>query len=177
MSPSSQNAYESGMQKIIPAVLLYAFFENQVLMIHRNQKKNDFHEGKWNGLGGKLDLGETAIQCAAREFEEESGAKTSIEQWTWAGVLTFPNFKPHKKEDWHVSVYRTELTQEQVNQIVTTNKEGTLHWMPVSEILTLNLWEGDRIFIPHVLKKTPFEGTFFYQDGQLTQFFCNPVIR
>jgi 8-oxo-dGTP diphosphatase len=176
MNTGNKNAYESGVQKIIPAVLLYAFFNDQVLMIHRNQKENDFHEGKWNGLGGKLDLGETAIECAAREFEEESNAKTSTTQWVWAGQLSFPNFKPHKNEDWSVTVFRTELNQEQVNQIITKNKEGTLHWIPSSEVLSLNLWEGDRTFIPSVLKKTPFEGTFFYQDGKLARFFFNPIL-
>lgn len=177
MSPDNRNAYESGEQKVIPAVLLYAFFEDKVLMIHRNQKPGDFHEGKWNGLGGKLEPGETTAQCAAREFEEESGCKTEPEQWNWAGQLSFPNFKPHKKEDWLVTVFHCELTKNQIQQIITQNKEGTLHWVPSSELLHLNLWEGDRIFIPSVLKKIPFEGTFFYRDGKLDRFFFNPIFR
>ena len=176
MNLGNKNAYEAGIQKIIPSVLLYAFFKDQVLLIHRNQKENDFHEGKWNGLGGKLDLGETAIECACREFEEESGTKTTLSQWIWAGQLYFPNFKPHKNEDWSVTVFRTELNQEQVNQIITQNKEGTLHWIPSSDVLSLNLWEGDRTFIPSVLKKIPFEGTFFYLDGKLNRFFFNPIL-
>jgi 8-oxo-dGTP diphosphatase len=28
-------------------------------MLHRIKKKNDVHEGKWNGLGGKFESGET----------------------------------------------------------------------------------------------------------------------
>ncbi len=176
MSAGSKNGYESGKQKVIPAVLLYAFFENKVLMIHRDQKENDFHEGKWNGLGGKLECGETAVESAAREFEEESGCQTTLSQWVWAGQLSFPHFKPHKNEDWSVTVFRTELTLEQTHQIITQNKEGTLHWMPSSEILSLNLWEGDQVFLPYVLKKKPFEGTFFYRDGKLDRFFCNPIL-
>lgn len=169
------NAYESGAQKMIPAVLLYAFFENKVLMIHRNQKENDFHEGKWNGLGGKLDLGETALDCAIREFEEESGCSTSAEQWKWAGQLSFPNFKPHKKEDWMVTVFRANLTAKQTKTIVMKNKEGTLHWIPSSDVLSLNLWEGDRNFIPLVLEKKPFQGTFYYENGSLSRFFLDPI--
>lgn len=172
----SGNAYETGNQKMIPAVLLYAFHENKVLMIHRNRKENDFHEGKWNGLGGKLEPGETPAECARREFEEESCCITTSAQWVWAGQLFFPNFKAHKHEDWMVTVYRTELTKEQVSMIETQNKEGTLHWIPSSEVTSLNLWEGDRHFIPLVLKKTPFEGTFFYRDGKLDRFLCNPVL-
>jgi len=170
-----QNAYEAGTQKIIPAVLLYAFYEDQILMIHRNQNKKDFHEGKWNGLGGKLDLDETSVDCAVREFQEESGCTTTAKQWTWTGQLTFPNFKPHKKEDWFVTVYLTELSKEQTQSIITQNKEGTLHWVPSSELLSLNLWEGDRQFLPLVLKKSCFEGTFFYAEGKLDRFFLNPI--
>lgn len=171
-----KNVYEAGKQKIIPAVLLYAFFEEKVLMIHRNRKENDFHEGKWNGLGGKLDLGETSLECAVREFEEESGCSTRAEQWQWLGQLTFPNFKPHKNEDWAVTVYRTELSKEQSRKIVTINPEGTLHWIPASEVLSLNLWDGDRNFLPFVLKKQPFQGTFFYVDGNLNRFSCDPIL-
>ena len=177
MSPNSKNAYETGEQKIIPAVLVYAFFEDKVLMIHRNQKVGDFHEGKWNGLGGKLDPYETLVACAVREFEEESGCTTEASQWRWTGQLYFPNFKPHKNEDWSVTVFRTELTKEQKDEIVFQNNEGTLHWVPSSELLSLPLWEGDRTFLPYVLKKKPFEGTFFYINGKLDHFFCNPILH
>lgn len=176
MTPDHRNAYETGKQKIIPAVLLYAFFQDRVLMLHRNRKENDFHEGKWNGLGGKLEFSETAIECAKREFEEESACPTSIEQWVWAGQLIFPNFKSHKNEDWYVTVFRAELTDEQCKKIIHDSEEGTLHWIPSSELSSLNLWEGDRHFLPYVLKKTPFEGTFFYRDGNLDRFFCNPIL-
>ena len=64
------NTYESGAQKIIPAVLLYAFYKNELLMIHGKGK--DGMPSKWNGLGGKLDLGESMIEAAVREFQ--SGA-------------------------------------------------------------------------------------------------------
>ena len=51
-----KNPYESGTQKVIPAVLLYAFHGNELLML--NAKGKDGMPGKWNGLGGKLELGE-----------------------------------------------------------------------------------------------------------------------
>ena len=40
---------------------------------HRNKKANDSHEGKWNGLGGKFEPGETPEECVIREVIEESG--------------------------------------------------------------------------------------------------------
>lgn len=171
----SQNAYETGEQKVIPAVLLYAFYENKVLMLHRNLKDQDFHQGKWNGLGGKLEKGESSMDCAIREFLEESGCQTTADQWKWIGHLEFPNFKPHRNEDWSVTVFRCELEKSQLNQILKTNQEGTLEWVPSSKILSLNLWEGDRYFISYLLDNTPFQGTFYYQDGKLSRFICNSI--
>lgn len=173
------NPFESGQQKIIPAVLLYAFYQNQCLMIHRDheQKAEDIHDGKWNGLGGKTEPHETQVECAVREFQEESGIKTTTQQWSWSGQLQFPNFKPHKHEDWFVTVFKTELSQLQAESVIFKNKEGTLHWIPKTKIISLNLWEGDRVFLPLVLENKPFEGTFFYQNGKLTRFFCNEIMR
>jgi len=35
---------------------------------HRNKKVNEVHEGKWNGLGGKFEEGETPEECVIREI-------------------------------------------------------------------------------------------------------------
>ena len=43
--------------------------------------------------------------------------------------------------------------------------EGSLHWVSVSGLLELNLWEGDRLFLPQVLAGQSFHGTIWY-EGQ-----------
>ena len=63
---------------------------NSTLMIYRNKKKNDYHEGKWNGLGGKFEQGESPEECAIREIEEESGLR--VKSVTMKGFITFPLF-------------------------------------------------------------------------------------
>ncbi|MEY3197958.1 MAG: hypothetical protein RL023_812 [Candidatus Parcubacteria bacterium] len=54
------------------ATLIYVLHQDKVLMLHRTKKANDVHEGKWNGLGGKFEAGETPEECMLRELEEES---------------------------------------------------------------------------------------------------------
>ena len=170
------NAYETGSQKIIPAVLLYAFHQDRVLMLHRNLKSNDHHEGKWNGLGGKVESGENFLAAAVREFEEESGVRTLPQQWNWMGQLHFPNFKAHKNEDWWVNVYAINLEDAQAKTAAEhSSTEGTLHWIESSKILELNLWDGDRNFIPYVLKGELFQGTLFYREGHCTQSEVTPL--
>lgn len=58
---------------MINATLCYVKNGNKTLMLHRVKKENDIHEGKWNGLGGKMEAGETPEECVIREVREESG--------------------------------------------------------------------------------------------------------
>jgi 8-oxo-dGTP diphosphatase len=165
------NAYEEGTQKVIPAVLLYAFHENKVLMLHGRGK--DGLPGKWNGLGGKLEAGEAMLDACVREFSEEASCLTDRSQWRWLGQLYFPNFKSHKKEDWWVNVFVTDLSSKQKEEIPLedpTQPEGALHFLPFSSVFELDLWEGDTKFLPYVFARTPFEGTFFYENGHCTRF-------
>lgn len=170
------NVYESGAQKAIPAVLIYARFNDQVLMLHRNQQgKADYHEGKWNGLGGKSELSESPLQTAQREFEEEAGVRLPLEAFQAHGVLFFPNFKAHKKEDWIVSVFSAEVDENTASKLPGVCKEGERHWISKDEILDLPLWEGDRQFLPLVLEKKPFLGTIWYEGEKVKHAWIHPL--
>jgi len=160
-SPTPANPFESGARKAIPAVLVYARFERRVLMVHRNGRPGDYHSGKWNGLGGKLEPGESPRQAAHREFREETGVEVP------EGSLTFPNFKPHKNEDWLVYVFVADLPAECAHAIGTRNAEGELHWVPADELARLNLWPGDRHFIGFVERDEPFMGTIWYEGERV----------
>ena len=54
----------------MPQLAIICYIDNgkELLMLHRNKKPNDVHEGKWIGVGGKLERGETPQECAAREI-------------------------------------------------------------------------------------------------------------
>ena len=69
-------------------------------LVHRNKKPSDIHEGKWNGLGGKFEAGETPDECVIREVQEETGLL--IQNPRLHGLLMFPNFKGN---DWYVFVF------------------------------------------------------------------------
>ncbi len=166
------NAFESGERKVIPAVLVYLRKDNQILMIH---KKSDFHEGKWNGLGGKLERDESPWEAAQRELLEESGVDLPQSQFNLLGVLQFPNFKPHKCEDWMVYVFTAKLPGEDLQKVNFSCPEGDLHWVPVDEVLSRNLWAGDLHFIPYVLEERPFAGTIWYSQQDVTKWILQPL--
>jgi 8-oxo-dGTP diphosphatase len=128
-------------------------------MVHRVKKTNDIHQGKWNGLGGKLDPGETPEECAIREIFEESGLKVRNPQLK--GFLTFPHFA--NDEDWYAFVF---VAEEFEGELIDS-PEGVLRWIDDAELLELNLWEGDRVFLPWLDRRGFFSGKFVYQDGKL----------
>jgi 8-oxo-dGTP diphosphatase len=168
--------YTSGLQKVIPAVLLYAFNGHELLMLNARSKEG--MPGKWNGLGGKLELGESMLEACVREFKEEASCTTEAHQWKWLGQLFFPNFKAHKKEDWWVNVYITDLNPKQIGEIPLNDPlqpEGALHFVPLSRVLCLDLWEGDARFLPFVFDRIPFQGTFFYDQGKCSRYELSPI--
>ncbi len=64
----------------MPQLATICYIDNgkELLMLHRNKKPNDVHAGKWIGVGGKIERGETPQECAAREILEETGLKLSL---------------------------------------------------------------------------------------------------
>jgi 8-oxo-dGTP diphosphatase len=159
------NAYESGELKVIPAVLVYLMWGDRVLMLQRHIKEGDVHSGKCNGLGGKLDAGESPEQAAAREVKEECGLVLPSHRYQACGYVTFPLFKEKKKEDWHVYLFTAQITNEEAACIWTQGPEGRLVWTARDQVLGLNLWPGDRHFLPEVLAGRVVMGAIWYKDG------------
>lgn len=140
---------------MILATLCYIKRDGCTLMVHRNKKVNDIHEGKWNGLGGKFEAGETPEECVIREVFEESGL--TIRNPKLCGLLMFPKFKGN---DWYVFVFTAmEFSGELID-----SRESKLEGSPDEKILDLNLWKSDHIFMPWIHEGKLFSAKFEY-DG------------
>ena len=59
--------------KEIHTTLCYMEYAGHYLMMNRTKKKNDINGGKWIGVGGHLEEGETIEECLVREIREETG--------------------------------------------------------------------------------------------------------
>ncbi len=142
---------------MILATLCYLKHNGCTLMVHRNKKPNDIHDGKWNGLGGKFEAGETPEECVRREVQEESGLV--IQNPHLHGLLMFPEFKGN---DWYVFVFTaTDFSGELID-----SPEGDLEWIPDEKLLNLNLWESDHIFFQWIESEKFFSAKFQY-DGDV----------
>ena len=134
-------------------------------MIHRVKKPYDMHQGKWNGLGGKLEPGETPEECAVREIREESGLH--VVDLRMKGLLTFPGFADD--EDWYTFVF---VASEFEGDLIDSS-EGILEWFDDTELLDLHLWEGDRVFLTWLDRPEFFSGKFLYKDGEFIDYQVN----
>ncbi len=142
------------------ATLCYLIDEEnkKTLMLHRIKKENDYHEGKWNGLGGKFEQGETPEECAIREVKEESGLAMITPRMH--GFITFPLFDG--VDDWYVFIFTATNFE---GKMIDSN-EGVLEWIPNDEVTSLNLWDGDKIFMEWLYNDKFFSAKFNYKDGK-----------
>lgn len=151
---------ETKMQ--ILATLCYVKDKDNTLMLYRNKKANDYHEGKWNGLGGKFEPGESPEECAAREIKEESGLISK--NLNLKGFISFPKFDG--KNDWNVFVFTvTEFEGKLID-----SPEGKLEWIADSELFDLNLWEGDKIFMRWIFENKFFSAKFIYENKEFRYY-------
>ena len=142
--------------------LCYVRAAGKTLMLHRVKKKNDMHAGKWNGLGGKVEGGETPEACAIREIREESGLE--VRNPRLRGILTFPAFSDNV--DWYVFLFEIrEFSGELIE-----SPEGDLHWIADDDLFDLNLWEGDKIFMRWLDHDRFFSANFRYLESQLVDY-------
>ena len=67
--------------------LCYVERDGSYLMLHRNVKKDDVNEGKWIGIGGHFEEGESPEECLLREAREETGL--TLTSFQFRGLVTF----------------------------------------------------------------------------------------
>ena len=112
--------------------------DKEVLMLYRNRKKNDYNEGKWIGVGGKLEKGETPEECLKREVLEETDLK--LLNFRKCGVVVF-------KQNDYSEIMHVYKSNEFFGKLKADSDEGELRWVEKENLQTLPMWEGDKIFI------------------------------
>lgn len=113
--------------------------DGKYLMIHRVKKKNDCNEGKWIGIGGKLEEGESPFQCIKREVTEETGL--TIPSPEYRGFITFVS------DEFGTEYMHLFSAKEFTGTLKTDCDEGVLEWIEKKKLLSIPMWEGDKIFL------------------------------
>ncbi len=133
-------------------------------MLHRIKKDNDQSQGKWLGIGGKFEDKESPDECLLREVYEETGLK--LTSFRLRGIVTFISdiYETEYMFLYTADAYEGTLYEEDDGSLTpmignkrTPCSEGLLKWVDIDLVPSLELWEGDRIF----LKKLREEDDFF----------------
>lgn len=142
---------------MVLATLCYIRHAGKTLMMHRNKRADDVHFGKYNGLGGKFEAGESPEECVVREVFEESNLTITPKL---RGVMTFPQFA--KGQDWYCFLY---TACSFTGALKRDCPEGDLEWIDNDKVLSLPLWPGDRVFLSWLDETRFFSAKFTYQNG------------
>lgn len=132
---------------MINTTLCYIEKDNKYLMLHRTKKENDLNEGKWIGVGGKFEKDETPEECLLREVQEETGL--TLTKYRLRAVITFI------LNEWGTE-YMYLFTSNEFSGEISECDEGELKWVDKKDILKLNIWDGDKIFLKKLIEEDNF---------------------
>ena len=126
-------------------------------MLYRNRKQADMNGGKWIGIGGRIEPGESPDECIRREVLEETGL--ILRSSFFHGII---HFRSDEYEDEEMYLYSSSDIEpadplaaaefaETGSYTPPDCDEGELHWIEKSRILELPTWAGDRAFLEEML--------------------------
>jgi len=134
------------------ATILFVIRDGEILLI---QKKRGLGAGKINGPGGRIDPGETAMECAIREVQEElCVTPTQVQK---RGELSFQFADGYAL---HVEVFSAKNCEGEAQE----TDEAIPLWTPLEKIPYEKMWEDDQYWLPLLLKEKPFAARFLF-DG------------
>lgn len=123
--------------------LCYIEKDNKYLVMKRGKRAEDENSGKYIGVGGHIEDGETPEECIIREVFEETGL--TLKSFKLRGLLTF-TFE-HKDE-----IAFLYTADDYDGELKVDCNEGELSWVDKTELLSLPLWEGDKIFLKRLVE-------------------------
>jgi len=135
------------------ATLCFIVRDGEILLI---RKKRGLGAGKVNGPGGRLEPGETLVECAIRESQEELGI-TPIEP-EWRGELHFQFTDGYAL---HCAVFTADDCEGEPYE----TDEAIPLWTPLDAIPFHEMWADDIHWLPGVIEGRNFRGYFDF-DGE-----------
>lgn len=135
-----------------PATLVFVVQDSRILLI---RKKRGLGAGKINAPGGRLEPGETPLEAAVREVQEEL-CITPL-GLTYSGENLFQFVDGYSI---HVHVFKAGDYEGEP----TETDEASPIWTPVDKIPYEEMWEDDKLWVPLVLDGTRFFGRYLFDD-------------
>lgn len=140
--------------KTIETVLVYIEQNESYLFIHKTKK--DMNQGKYLGIGGKIEPNESIFQALIRETKEETGL--SLKSYHHRAKIYF------HQGDYHETMHL--FTADVFTGELTTSNEGDLVWVKKTNIKSLPMWAGDHYFLDKLENTRDFFEMHLYYDQE-----------
>lgn len=125
-------------------------------------KKKGFGVGRWNGVGGKVEEGETVEESAIRETSEEINIKVLDLKKVAELYFTFSN-----KPDWNQKVFA--FLSEKWEGEPSESEEMNPDWFLVKDIPFNKMWPDDIFWLPKVLENNILKAQFTFGDNDIIE--------
>jgi 8-oxo-dGTP diphosphatase len=137
------------------ATLVFVVRGGEMLLM---RKKRGLGAGKINGPGGRIEPGESRLECAVREVREELLiTPLGLEE---VGENAFQFVDGYSIR---VFVFRANDLRGEPAE----TEEGAPLWSPLAEIPYHEMWEDDRLWLPLVLSGQRFLGRFVFEGDAM----------
>lgn len=154
----------NGRWLVIPRTLCFVMNGDDVLLMKRAAHRRVF-PNQYNGVGGHIERGEDPQTSARREIFEETGL--TVRDLRLRGVY---NVDAGESTGIGLFIYTAVSA---TREITVASDEGTLHWVPRGEVLSLDLVEDLPLIIPRVLAADdttpPFSAHLSYDANDVIQ--------
>ena len=131
--------------------LLFLRKDDQILLA---MKKRGFGEGRWNGVGGKVEADETIEQAMIRETQEEIGITPTI--YEKVADIRFDEYFKGEPTLMHVHVFTaTEWTGQPQE-----SEEMAPKWFSANDIPYDDMWPDDPYWLPEVIEGKKISADF-----------------
>ena len=147
---------------MILTTMCYLKRNHQTLLLHRIKKRKDINEGKWIGVGGKFEAGESPQECMKREIFEETGL--TAHSLKLHGFVSFPGL--YYGEDEGMFIFTCEDFSGELHEC----DEGVLKWIDDQDIDKLPMWEGDYHFFEWIEDNDFHSAKIVYQDDHVVEY-------
>lgn len=136
--------------------LCFLVKENKVLLA---MKKRGFGAGKWNGIGGKVEPGESVKEAIVREVGEEINVSINPDDLRNHGNIKF-SFEDGADWNQNVHIFTTEKWEGEPSE----SEEMKPQWWEKDKLPFENMWLDDPYWLPKVLAGKKVEGEFFFDN-------------
>lgn len=151
------------MRQVSLVLLIKESQKNKKILLA--MKKRGFGKGRWNGVGGKIDLekGDKSVLCSAiRETEEEIGVKIKNPEKVAVMDFHFPEIPKEKDFDQQVHVF---LVKDWKGEPIETD-EMAPKWFNIDKIPFDQMWDDDKHWLPHVLEEKKLKAKFVFDKEE-----------